>query len=65
MMRSSGGSENVFGITPRSRPHLRSYLIESEWVALQIDPEMQAYYRKHIDKSPKSIIIKNCKKTNK
>lgn len=62
MMRSSGGTENVFGITPRSRPHLRSYLIESAWVALRIDPEMQAYYRKHVGKNPKSIIVKIARK---
>ena len=62
MMRSSGATENVFGITPRSRGHLRSYLIESAWVALRIDPEMQAYYRTHIGKNPKSIIVKIARK---
>lgn len=40
MMRSSGGIENVFEISPRSRPHLSSYLFESAWVGLRIDPEM-------------------------
>lgn len=62
MMRSSGGTENIFGITPRSRGHLRSYLIESAWVALRIDPEMQSYYRKHVGKNPKSIIVKIARK---
>lgn len=62
MMRSSGGTENIFGITPRSRGHLRSYLIESAWVALRIDPEMQAYYRKHVGKNSKAIIVKIARK---
>jgi len=29
MMRSSGGSENIFGVTPRCRSLLRSYIIEA------------------------------------
>ncbi|TDG35978.1 IS110 family transposase [Pedobacter changchengzhani] len=62
MMRSSGGTENVFGITPRCRGLLRSYIIESAWVALRIDPQMQLYYRTHIGKNPKSIIVKIARK---
>jgi hypothetical protein len=31
-------------------------------VALRLDPHMQAYYRKHIGKNPKSIIIKIARK---
>ncbi|HEX4887668.1 MAG TPA: IS110 family transposase, partial [Luteibaculaceae bacterium] len=45
MMRSSGGNENIFGVTPRCRELLRSYIIEAAWQALRMDPEMQAYYR--------------------
>ena len=41
---------------------MRSYIIESAWVALRMDPEMQAYYRKHIGKNPKSIIVKIARK---
>jgi len=62
MMRNSGGTENIFGITPRSRSLLRSYIIESAWVTLRMDPEMQVYYRRHIGKNPKSIIIKIARK---
>lgn len=62
MMRNSGGTENVFGVTPRCRGLLRSYIIESAWVALRIDPQMQVYYRTHIGKNPKSIIIKIARK---
>jgi len=61
-IRNSGGTENVRGITPRCRNLLRSYLIESAWVAYRKDPEMQAYYRKHIGKNPKSIIVKIARK---
>jgi transposase len=62
MIRNSGGTENISGVTPRCRPLLRSYIIESAWVALRLDPEMQAYYRKHIGKNPKSIIVKIARK---
>jgi transposase len=58
MVRNSGGSEKVYGVTPRCRALLRSYLIESAWVALRLDPHMQAYYRTHYGKNPKSIIVK-------
>ena len=37
---------------------IRSYLIESSWVAIRMDPEIQAYYRKHAGKNPKSVIVK-------
>ncbi|WP_205942955.1 IS110 family RNA-guided transposase [Pedobacter frigidisoli] len=62
MMRNSGGTENVFGVTPRCRGLLRSYIVEAAWVALRLDPQMQAYYRKHIGKNPKSIIVKIARK---
>jgi len=61
-MRNSGGTEKIQGVTPRCRRLLRSYIIESSWVALRMDPEMQAYYRKHIGRNPKSIIIKIARK---
>jgi len=61
-MRNSGSTENIFGVTPRCRSLLRSYIIEAAWVAYRLDPEMQAYYRKHIGKNPKSIIIKIARK---
>ena len=35
-----------------------SCLIEAAWVAIRRDPEMQAYYRTHIGKNIKCIIVK-------
>ncbi len=55
---NSGGSETNLGITPRCNTILRPYLIESAWVAIRLDPEIQSYYRKNIGKNPKSIIVK-------
>lgn len=57
-IHASGDSERSLGITPRCRSQLRSYLIEAAWVAVRKDPEMQAYYRKHFGKNPKTIIVK-------
>ncbi len=61
-MRNSGGTERIQGVTPRCRGLLRSYIIESAWVAFRLDPEMQTYYRKHVGKNPKSIIVKIARK---
>lgn len=55
---ASGEKERSLGITHRSRSQLRSYLIEAAWIAIRKDPQMQAYYRKHIGKNPKTIIVK-------
>jgi transposase len=55
---ASGGSERCTGITPRCRSLLRSYIIEASWVAIRTDPEIQSYYRKHVGKNVKSIIVK-------
>lgn len=57
-MRQSGNSENKMGITPRCKSLIRSYLIEASWVALRLDPEIQMYYRNHVGKNPKTIIVK-------
>jgi transposase len=57
-IRNSGGTELIFGVTPRCRALLRSYIIESAWVALRLDPSIQQYYRSHIGRNQKSIIIK-------
>jgi transposase len=62
IVRNSGGTERVTGVTPRCRALLRSYIIESAWVAIRLDPAMQTYYRKHIGKNPKSIIVKIARK---
>lgn len=61
-IRNSGDTENIFGVTPRCRALLRSYIIESAWVALRLDPSMQQYYRTHIGRNQKSIIIKIARK---
>jgi transposase len=61
-IRNSGGKENIIGVTPRCRALLRSYIIEASWQALRLDPEMQAYYRKHEGKNSKGIIIKIARK---
>ena len=61
-MRNSGGTEIIQGVTPRCRGLLRSYIIESSWVALRMDPTMQSYYRKHTGKNSKSIMIKIARK---
>ena len=61
-MRNSGGTTNISGVTPRCRALLRTYIIESAWVAYRLDPQMQQYYRKHIGKNPKSIIVKIARK---
>jgi transposase len=45
-------------LTPRCKALLRSYLIEAAWVAIRIDPEIQAYYRKHTGKNSKNITVK-------
>lgn len=57
-LHSSGSSEKSMGITPRCRSLLRSYMIEASWVALRIDPELQGYYRRHVGRNAKTIIVK-------
>lgn len=55
---SSGGSESNMGVTPRANTILRPYIIESAWIAIRKDPEIQAYYKSHFGKNPKTIIVK-------
>jgi transposase len=55
---NSGGSESNLGVTPRANTILRPYIVESAWVAIRKDPEIQAYYKKHFGKNPKCIIVK-------
>jgi transposase len=57
-MHVSAGKNSNNRITPRCRALMRSYLVEAAWVTLRHDPEMQAYYRKHVGKNSKSVIIK-------
>jgi transposase len=55
---NSGGSETNLGVTPRANAILRTLLVESVWVAVSKDPEIQAYYKSHIGKNAKTIVIK-------
>jgi len=57
-IHASGDSEKKLGVTPRCNALLRTYLIEAAWVAVRIDPEMQAYFRRHQGKNEKSVIVK-------
>ena len=57
-MYNSDGGEKCLGITPRSRSQLRCYLIEAAWISSRKDAEMQAYYKKHVGKNVKTIIVK-------
>lgn len=61
-MYNSGNTERSNGVTPRCRALLRTYIIESAWVALRKDPDLQTYYRKHLGKNPKRIIVKIARK---
>lgn len=54
----SSDTQRSMGISPRCKALLRTYLIESAWVAIRTDPSIQSYYRKHIGKNPKSVIVK-------
>jgi transposase len=55
---NSGGNENNLGVIPRANTILRPYIIESSWIAIRKDPEIQAYYKSHFGKNPKCIIVK-------
>jgi transposase len=55
---NSGSSESKQGITPRANEILRPYIIESAWIAIRKDPEIQAYYKTHFGKNQKCVIVK-------
>jgi len=57
-LHQSGATSKAMGMTPRSHRLLRSYFIEAAWQAIRTDPVMQSYYRKHIGKDVKKIIVK-------
>lgn len=58
----SGENLKTMGMSPRGNRILRSYIIEAAWVACRKDPVMQDYYRKHVGKNPKRIIVKVARK---
>lgn len=60
---SSGDHATQRGITPRSKLLLRSYLVESSWIAVRTDSALTDYYRKNAGKlEPNKNIIKVCSK---
>lgn len=60
---SSGDHATQRGLTPRSKSLLRSYLIESSWIAVRSDSALTDYYRKNVGKlEPNKNIIKVCSK---
>ena len=59
----SGETKHVRGLTYRCNHLLRSYFIESAWIAVRRDPELTEYYRKHIGKKiAAKIIVKVARK---
>lgn len=58
----SGDNSRGTGITKRANKIMRSYFVEASWQAIRADPVMQSYYRKHIHKDSKTIIIKIARK---
>jgi transposase len=58
----SGATHKTMGMTMRAHRLIRSYFVEAAWQAIRADPVMQAYYRKHLGKNTKSIIIKVARK---
>lgn len=61
-IHQSGDNQKSTGITMRAHRLMRSYFIEASWQAIRTDPIMQGYYRKHLGKNVKSIIIKVARK---
>jgi transposase len=61
-MFQSGDNYRTRGLSKRSNRLIRSYFVEATWQAIRFDPVMQAYYRKHIGKEPKRILIKVARK---
>ena len=61
-VHQSGGAHRTMGMTMRAHRLMRSYFVEAAWQAIRADPVMQAYYRKHLGKDTKKIIIKVARK---
>jgi len=57
-IHQSGDAQRHTGISIRAHRLMRSYFIEASWQAIRTDPVMQTYYRKHLGKNVKTIIIK-------
>lgn len=61
-IHQSGDNLRTTGMTGRAHRLIRSYFIEASWQAIRTDPVMQGYYRKHIGKNVKSVIVKVARK---
>jgi len=61
-IHQSGDNQRHTGITMRAHRLIRSYFIEASWQAIRTDPIMQGYYRKHVGKNVKCIIVKVARK---
>lgn len=61
-VHQSGDNQRSTGITMRAHRLVRSYFVEASWQAIRTDPVMQAYYRKHLGKNVKTVIIKIARK---
>lgn len=57
-VRNSGDIERVIGITRRSNKRLRTFLIESAWIAIRHDPALTIAYTKYANrmKGQKAIV---------
>jgi len=49
-VRNSGDTERVIGITRRSNKRLRTFLIESAWIAIRYDPALTIAYTNYANK---------------
>lgn len=54
---SSGERDRTTGITPRSKGWLRALLVESTWIAVRHDPQLQALFENLSARMPKSKAI--------
>ncbi len=61
-IHQSGDNLRTTGITRRAHRLIRSYFIEASWQAIRTDPVMQDYYRKHLGKNVKTVIVKIARK---
>jgi transposase len=61
-VHQSGDTYRTMGMAMRAHRLIPSYFVEAAWQAIRTDPVMQAYYRKHIGKDTKKIIVKVARK---
>jgi transposase len=57
-IHASGEKQHIYGVSPRANATIRSLIVESSWVAIRIDPVLQAYYRKHAQHNSKAALFK-------